>query len=234
MCNRDSFCMRIILSSILLFCLLAAPASLFSQDSKTNLSHLSLIDTTQKPAKDSVKQKKTVPAANLFLKKKHDPHKATIRSAIIPGWGQIYNKQYWKLPLVYAAIGIPAGFYVYNNTWYKRTRDAYIIVAAQDTANYGKIYKGLIYPDGTPLDAYSLQSYRNQFRRNRDYSILYFLLAWGLNVVDATVSGHLKDFDISDDLSLHVEPHYNPTIKTAGLGLVFNFKNSSHRLKTEF
>ncbi len=62
--------------------------------------------------------------------------------------------------------------------------------------------------------------YRNEFRKNRDYSILYFLIAWGLNVADATVFAHLKDFDVSDDLSLQVKPTYNPVAKTPGISIV--------------
>src|SRR5215210_6727685 len=58
---------------------------------------------------------------------RHSPSKATLRSALIPGWGQAYNKEYWKIPLVYAVVGIPAGFFVYNNTWYKRTKRAFEI-----------------------------------------------------------------------------------------------------------
>ena len=85
-------------------------------------------------------------------------------------------------------------------------------------------------PDGTLLDLSSYQRYRNEFKRNKDYSVLYFLLIWGLNVVDATVFGHLKDFDVSDDLSMQVAPSYDLTFKKPTLSLVFNFKSPSHRL----
>jgi len=71
----------------------------------------------------------------------------------------------------------------------------------------------------------SLQSYRNSFRRDRDYSILFFLLAWGLNVVDATVFGHLKDFDVSNNLSMNLKPQFNPSTKSPGLMVTFHPKN---------
>ena len=166
----------------------------------------------------------------LVLKKKHDPHKATIRSAIIPGWGQAYNREYWKIPLVWAAVGIPIGTYIYNNTWYARTRDAYNIVINGQTQNYGLINSKLIdNTTGLPYSANTLQFYRNNFRKDRDYSILVILFAWGLNVVDATVFGHLKDFDVSSDLSMHVQPNYDPTFKTTSLAFAFSFKTKQRK-----
>jgi hypothetical protein len=201
--------------------------SLYAQNDKQQLSSTSIMDTSIKIKTDTtIIAKDSVPVTDSIIKKRHDPAKATRRSAIIPGWGQAYNKQYWKIPLVYAALGITAATYVYNDKWYKKTRDAYSIVINGDTANYDQIdpkLQGLItYPE-------SLQFYRNDFRRNRDYSILFFLLAWGLNVVDATVYGHLKDFDVSDDLSMRIKPTFDFKTKTPGLGLAFNFKSTQHK-----
>ncbi|HRI21596.1 MAG TPA: DUF5683 domain-containing protein, partial [Panacibacter sp.] len=104
-----------------------------------------------------------------------------------------------------------------------------------ETDRYGEIDPKLIDPStGMPLDAQSLQYYRNDFRRNRDYSILFFLIAWGVNVVDATVFGHLKDFDVSDELSMNLHPSYEPLTKTMGLGLAFNFKRPEHKTLATF
>jgi hypothetical protein len=158
-------------------------------------------------------------------KRVHSPRKATFRSAIIPGWGQAYNRQYWKIPLVYALIGVPAGTYFYNNSWYKRSKYAYEIRLAKDTASFP-----LIYPKLEVLSTESLRFYRNEFRRNRDYSILYTLVAWGLNVVDATVSGHLKEFDVSDDLSLRINPMIQPGSNTKGVSMILAFKSPSHKM----
>ncbi|MEP6846321.1 MAG: DUF5683 domain-containing protein [Panacibacter sp.] len=200
----------------------------YAQNDKQQLSSVSMMDTSIKIKTDTaIVAKDTIPAKkDTLIKLKHDPGKATRRSAIIPGWGQAYNRQYWKIPLVYAAVGITAATYVYNDKWYKRTRDAYDIVINNRTDEYDKIdpkLKGLItYPQ-------SLQYYRNDFRKNRDYSVLFFLLAWGLNVVDATVFGHLKDFDVSDDLSMHVKPSFDFSTKTPGLGVAFNLKTSQRK-----
>ena len=160
----------------------------------------------------------------------HDPKKATLRSLILPGWGQAYNREYWKIPIVYGALGTLAGFYIYNNTWYKRTRDAFDIrISGRDTT----ADTALIHPSLQPLSAQSLQLYRNSFRRNRDYSALYFIIAWGLNIADATVFGHLKDFNVSEDLSLKVTPVFKPNGNT-GLSLVLGFKPSSKSLPAVF
>lgn len=154
----------------------------------------------------------------------HHPGKATLRSLIIPGWGQAYNREYWKIPIVYGALGTVAGFYIYNHTWYKRTRDAFNIrVNGNSTAD-----TALIHPRLEPLSTQSLQVYRNAFRRDRDYSTLYFIIAWGLNVADATVFAHLKEFDVNEDLSLKVQPVLRPN-GNAGVSLVLAYKSPSKR-----
>ncbi len=158
----------------------------------------------------------------------HDPAKATLRSLILPGWGQAYNREYWKIPIVYGAIGTVAGFFIYNNTWYKRTKRAFEIRVNNDSASFP-----LIEPRLQPLSAQSLQLYRNAFRRDRDYSALYFVIAWGLNVADATVFGHLKDFNVSEDLSLKI----NPVMKTngnAGVSLVLGYRYPAKNLPAVF
>ena len=74
-----------------------------------------------------------------------------------------------------------------------------------------------------------MQYYRNDFRKDRDYSVLFFLLAWALNVADATVFAHLKDFDVSRDLSMHIQPDYNTATKSPSLGLVFNYNQKQKK-----
>lgn len=182
-------------------------------------------------ADTTITPKDTTVGKDTLIKKMHDPRKATLRSAIIPGWGQAYNREYWKIPLVYAALGITGGTFVYNNKWYQRTKKAYDIVINKDTGSYDQIDPKL---QSLVNDPTSLQYYRNDFRKNRDYSVLFFLLAWGLNVVDATVFGHLKDFDVSDDLSMHVKPTFDLQTKTPGLGLALNFKTPTHRTLPSF
>lgn len=134
-------------------------------------------------------------------KEKSMASKAALRSAILPGLGQAYNKKYWKIPLVYGVLAIPGNLFVYNRSWYQKTRFAYTVRVNKDTSNYKNIALEL-----QPLANESLKLYRNQFRKNMDFSILGILVAWGLNVVDATVDGHLRSFDVSDGLTMRVHP----------------------------
>ncbi|MFN3794367.1 MAG: DUF5683 domain-containing protein [Chitinophagaceae bacterium] len=179
-------------------------------------------DSTAKPKK----QRDTA-----FLNN-HDPRKSAKRSALIPGWGQLYNRDYWKVPLVYGALAIPTATFIYNNDWYKRSRFAYnaMYKAAQPNATAADSvdYKGLD-PIFKNLNITSVQSARNSFRRDRDYSILWFVLVWGLNIVEASVSGHLKHFDVSDDLSMQIHPQLNPVTRSPGLQLVFNIKEPKRK-----
>lgn len=184
---------------------------------------LAVVDSTSKVAaagKDTVKTAKKVKAP-------HDPRKATIRSAIIPGWGQIYNRKYWKVPLVYAALGITGYVFFDNIKTYREVRFAYQVTVGRDTASWDKVAPYLrVFVENNA--ASSLDNYRREFRRNIDYSVLVFLLFWGLNVVDATVDAHLKEFDVSPELSMKLKPLLpNNTYQlgvgnTAGLSLVFD------------
>ncbi len=157
----------------------------------------------------------------------HIPQKATRRSAMIPGWGQAYNREYWKIPLVYGALAIPAITYFYNTSYYNKTKFAYEARFKAQTGDSSDI--AAIDPELTGLSIGSLQNYRNSFRRDRDYSILWFILAWGLQVVDATVFGHLRHFDVSNDLSMQVHPQFNPLTKTPALTLSFNLKDKNKK-----
>ncbi len=106
--------------------------------------------------------------------KKFNPRLATFRSALIPGWGQAYNKKYWKIPIVYGALGITAGIFRYNLITYKKLRTAFKLRSDNDPAN-----DSLIDPQFSVLSTQSIRTYRNEFRQNVDYSVLFFLIFWG-------------------------------------------------------
>ena len=168
---------------------------------------------------------------------KHNPRLATKRSFILPGWGQAYNKQYWKIPVVYGALSIPTITFIYNNNIYKDAKFAY-------EARYKASLIGASKSDSTDYfsletkyqkaDINAIQNLRNAARRDRDYSILWFLIVWGLNVADATVFGHLKDFDVSSDLSMNIRPEFNPATKTPSLNFAFKLKEKKKKSVTDY
>ena len=189
-----------------------------------------------------------------LAKKKFDPAKSTIRSAILPGWGQIYNHEYWKAPIVWGALAIPTATFFFNNSEYKKARFAYNAIyaafiipvgqpgySATDTAKMASDYKNYLYSQGQPVSSNIVQSVlggiqksRNYYRSNRDYSVLWFFILWGLQVVDATVFGHLKQFDVSPDLSMNIKPQINPMTKIPGITLVVNFGKSDNYRNRDF
>lgn len=129
----------------------------------------------------------------------HSPRKATLYSAVLPGLGQAYNREYWKLPLVYAALGTCTYFFITNLDQYKTYRDAYRLRMDGNPDTHDRfedIYK----------NPQSLKILRDGYREYVDYSVLFFVLAYGLNIIDATVFAHLKQFDMSNDLSMRVSP----------------------------
>lgn len=181
------------------------------------------------PKVEPVARKDSAAIKKEEAKQKHSPKKAAIRSAIIPGLGQIYNKKYWKVPIIYTALGISGGIFIYNLQNYQDTKFAYRVkynmrVNRTDSSSFDDIKDEL-----KPLSEESLRYYRNQYRRDIDYAALFFIVLWGLNVVDAAVDAHLKTFDVSPDLGLRIKPGYSEMAGTNGLSLVLSFKDKNAR-----
>lgn len=154
---------------------------------------------------------------------KFNPKVAMLRSAIIPGWGQWYNKKYWKIPIIYGALGISAGVFFFNLKTYRELRQSVIYRSRTPPDSL------LVPEEFRSFSTQFLRVNRNAFRQNIDYSVLAFLILWGLNVVDATVDAHLKAFDVSPDIGMKLRPNLSGS--NSGLSLVFFFKDkSSQRL----
>jgi hypothetical protein len=157
--------------------------------------------------------------------KKYRPRVAIIRSAVIPGWGQFTNKKYWKIPIVYAALGVTAAIFFRNVHQYNDAKKAYINATDGNPSNDFEIPEPYYTIKDQPE---RIRSFRNQVRQNVDYTVLFFIAFWGLNVVDAADDAHLKTFDVSDDLSLQIKAGYSPMANTNGVSLVLNIgKNHS-------
>jgi len=145
------------------------------------------------------------------------PSKAAFFSAVIPGGGQIYNKKYWKVPLAWAAVGIPTYFYLDNNSEYKRYRTAYKQRKIGERDEF-------TLDDGTELISLTgLERAQKTLRGNRDLSLLVVLLGYVLQVVEASVNAHLLQFDASDNISINPSILTNP-INFEAPSVGFSFK----------
>jgi hypothetical protein len=130
---------------------------------------------------------------------KHDsayqnPQKAAIMSAVIPGLGQVYNKKYWKVPIIYAGFGTFVYFIKYNQKEYLKWKQAYM-----DFPDYHLEYS-------FPLTLDQIDRAKNSFKRYRDLSIIGTAGFYLLQIIDATVDAYLFDWDVSEDISLRIEP----------------------------
>ncbi|GAA3575401.1 DUF5683 domain-containing protein [Snuella lapsa] len=152
------------------------------------------------------------------------PARAAFYSAILPGLGQAYNKKYWKIPIVYGALGTGIYFYINNNNEYNRYRDAYKSRLAGFTNDE-------FYLDAqgnqltTPrVTTEGLERGQKFYRRNKEISLLVILGIYTLNIIDANVDAHLLQYNVDENLSL--APHFNidKMDATSNLGLTLNFK----------
>jgi len=134
----------------------------------------------------------------------HSAKKATIMSVCLPGLGQAYNKKYWKIPVLYAGFGVLTYFIIKNGAEYRNFRTAYNIVVSGDTANFENPYV-VRYGGNITL----LQEGRNYYRHNLEFTYILTGILYILNIVDASVDANLYNFDVSDDLSLKLEPVTN-------------------------
>ncbi|MEO6583326.1 MAG: DUF5683 domain-containing protein [Ferruginibacter sp.] len=155
---------------------------------------------------------------------KYNPNIAIKRSAILPGWGQATNKKYWKIPVVYGFLGTTAYLFFRNLRQYNEAKSAYLLATDNDPANDFQIKEPYFAVKDQPQ---RIRSFRNSVRQNIDYSALFFIVFWGLNVADAAVDAHLKTFDVNEDLSLQLKPGYSPLANTTGFSLVLNLKHNS-------
>ncbi|MBD8487549.1 hypothetical protein IFO69_02200 [Echinicola sp. CAU 1574] len=140
----------------------------------------------------------TTAQKEIVLKKEaKDPKKATLLSAILPGAGQVYNEKAWKVPLIYGGIITNLYFVEFNNRRYQLFKEALEIYRDDDESTDN------IFPN---LNEDGLIRNVDYWRRNRDACYLIFGAIYALNIVDALVDAHLSGFDVSDDLTLKLEP----------------------------
>ncbi len=163
---------------------------------------LALAGSSQSCAAQYVAQDGVYTANDTLEQAIHSPTKAAMLSATLPGLGQIYNRKYWKVPIIYAGFGAVIYFADFNGAQYRKWRGAYMDRVSEDP---------------TVVDQYPTHSThileRNMDLTRRYLEITYMLGAalYLLNILDATVDAHLMDFDVGEQLSLRMNPSLNPT-----------------------
>ncbi len=191
----------------LLICILFSIHSCFSQDEQ---------ETTATAETDSIsptlaEQGIIIQDSVLFKKSKKEfnplaPSKAAFYSAILPGMGQIYNKRYWKAPIAWGLIGGSIYMYTWNNDNYKSFRTAFKRRQAGFTDDeYYDLNNGIV----PSLDVDDLEYQQERFQSDRDLWLVVAIGMYALNIVDANVDAHLKQFNIDDDLSIDFEPYFD-------------------------
>lgn len=165
---------------------------------------------------DSIRNAKAAHKKNYSV-----PRRASIMSAVLPGLGQAYNRKYWKIPVIYAGFGGLGYMFYANNINYNLFRKNLIALNDEDPETINEMYW---------LDGEQLRLEKVRYRKYRDFAAIGMAILYILNIVDANVDAHLKTFDISDDLSIHLDPWQNmydngPGYGIAsGLSLKINFK----------
>ncbi len=149
------------------------------------------------------------------------PGTATLYSLLVPGLGQIYNHEYWKLPIYLGAIGFAVHYYSDCSINFQRFRSIYLQATDPDVQYTG------------PITAEQALYYRNVYRRYRDYSVLAIAALYLLQVIDANVFSYMHNFEVDDDLALKVAPTVilpgnqfasaNPVSQQAAFGLKLGF-----------
>lgn len=181
---------------------------------------LFFMQATKAQEKQNDSTKTSVTTDTLTKTANRRANKAAIYSALLPGAGQVYNKSYWKVPVLYGGIAALAYFIDFNQRNYTTFRKAYIYRNDLDTTT----------TSSDDLSNYSnddLLVRRDYYRRNRDFCYIIAGVVYVLNIIDAYVDAHLKDFDVSDDLSLHTHPYFNidgTGSPVAGISLCFRIR----------
>lgn len=155
------------------------------------------------------------------------PSKAAFYSTVLPGLGQIYNKKYWKAPIVWAALGGSIYSYALNNDNYQRFRTAFKRRQAGFTDDEFYDLAGDNTPGQAPdFDIGDLENQQERFQEDRDLWLVACIAIYALNIIDANVTAHLKQFNIDDNLSLDFQPYLdvNPITNNPNYGMALTVK----------
>jgi TM2 domain-containing membrane protein YozV len=210
------FCIQLYIytKNIIFICLLLINTLVFAQSNKEEIEPK---DTLQSLIEDTLNsnnlsknkkikiQKTTTPNLNNETKNelkfykdstRNSPKQAALLSLAFPGLGQVYNKKYWKLPIVYAGIG-GCIFWVYRQAKFTKQYNTYLVQKANNQTLPTNIAR---------YSTSQLESIRNTHRRNVQLASFITAMVWGFSILDAAVDAHIKPFDISENLSMQIKP----------------------------
>lgn len=195
------------MKKLILHIILFLPFLGFAQVENDSITTREIVEVTNSAVNDS---------ATLDHLTFRNPMRASLYSAILPGMGQIYNKKWWKAPLVWGILGTGAGFVIYYNNQYKEFRGYYL----------DKLYGNEITQPGIAnLSKEQLATIQDDRKRSRDYAIALTALGYLLNILDATVDAHL--YGINKDPNLSFQPimmqNYHSNELALGVGVNFKF-----------
>jgi len=229
--------MNTLLRSLLLLILIGAGIPALAQDTTRQDPPA----TTQNLDSDSIIVTKNGKVMTIeSYAARYNPRKALLYAAVLPGAGQVYNKKYWKLPLVYggfAGLGFGVAWNQGNYAKYRKglfnllNDKNYVIVdpATGTTANGNVVINGNLYfpvGDKGRLSLEVLRTAVNKYRRDRDYMLIMSFIFYMMQMIDAHVDAHLKEFDLNPQLKVSIEPTMNQNVSTgrsAGVGLTLKF-----------
>lgn len=157
------------------------------------------------------------------------PSKAAFYSAVLPGLGQAYNKRYWKVPIVWGVIGAGTYIYLYNDDLYDRFRTAFKRRRAgfTDDEFYDLTPSDGIAPASPDFSDDALQDAQERYQRDRDLALLVTIALYALNIIDANVDAHLRQYNVDENLSVDFQPYLEVTPITNdphyGMGVTIRF-----------
>jgi len=146
------------------------------------------------------------------------PAKAAFYSAVLPGLGQAYNKKYWKIPIVYAALGTSIYFYSANNTNYKRVRNAYKLRINNKPDEFDGLNGNIFLSEATLVSA------QKSYKKDRDFSLLLTAGLYLLQIIEASTNAHLLQHNVDDNLSITPKLIQDTTTNKTIVGASINFK----------
>jgi hypothetical protein len=194
-------------------------AGLCLQSHSQEVDSLRIVTATDSTGKMSDVPGKNNFVKNFFTKNYPNPRKAALFAAVLPGSGQIYNRKWWKVPIVYAALGGMTWWTADNVRQYRVLRDEYKARVDENPATAPN-------PIYARLDNQTIRDYRDLFRKYSEQSYIGLSFVYLLSITDAFVDAHMYRFDVSEDLSLQLQPKANATPGfglSVGLGVSLGF-----------